>query len=367
MTSSGVRYLPDDPAETPVQEAAPVAALKSVAVEPQSMAEGAAAPGTVQNQAHLPEAAHAAKPEAGQNFTFDGVKAVNVPSAELREGTSVFTAGADAQHKGASEGESEILFFASSSSPASSWNALVPVRLKQLVDHAYGISGTAAPLSACQVTAALAPRVQRPVLRQWEENDQPLASAGWGTWPTDVLRPGTGTPLDRDTVLPFVAKCRNDDALDAIESLLRKVDRPLALDELKSRTRISIGSNYLRQRINADPRFSRSQKDEWALAEWGLPVYKPLKELVSDMLDEHGGAVDADQVVRVLRRDFAIKETSLRQVMSSSPFAARGGVVRRLTDGGVPGPTAPPTRVTDEHPKGDIPGVDALMDKMGLT
>ncbi|MFE4019088.1 hypothetical protein ACFXPZ_16980 [Streptomyces sp. NPDC059101] len=272
------------------------------------------------------------------------------------------TAGADD-----SEGESETLFLASPSSPSSTWDALLPVRLKQLVDQAYGNSGSAAPSNSRQVTAALALRVQRPTLRQWEENNQPLASAGWDARPIDVLRLGTGTPLDRDTTLPFVATCRNGDRLDAIESLLRQVDRPLALDELKSRNGISIGSNYLRQQINADPRFSRSQKDEWALAEWGLPVYKPIKELVLDMLDEHGGAVDADKVVHVLRRDFAIKETSLRQVMSSSPFTARGGVVRRLTDVGVPGPAAPPTRVSEEQPKDEIPGVDALMDKMGLT
>ncbi|MFE6690051.1 hypothetical protein ACFVFQ_26680 [Streptomyces sp. NPDC057743] len=366
MTSSGVRYLPHDPAEPPVREG-PVVALEPVVIAPEPIAEGPAAPGTVQKQAYRSEAAHTAKPEAGRDLPADGVQAVDTLSAELAEVASVFAAEADTQYGNDSEGESETLFLASPSSPSSTWDALLPVRLKQLVDQAYGNSGSDAPSNSRQVTAALAPRAQQSTLRQWEENHQLLASAGWDARPIDVLRLRTGMPLDCDTTHPFVATCRNGDRLDAIESLLRKVDRPLALDELKSRNGISISSNYLRQQINADPRFSRSHKDEWALVEWGLPVYKPIKELVSDMLDEHGGAVDADQVVHVLRRDFAIKETSLRQVMSSSPFTARGGVVRRLTDVDLPGPAAPPTRFSDEQPKDEAPDVDALMDNMGLT
>jgi hypothetical protein len=88
------------------------------------------------------------------------------------------------------------------------------------------------------------------------------------------------------------------------------------------------------------------------------------------MVDSHGGAIASDEVVRVLCRDFEIKESSLRQCMSTPPFTSRGGIVRRF-DGEVealdevenPAVRVPePDRGESEGP----PDVDDLMDRMGL-
>ncbi|WHM36025.1 hypothetical protein [Streptomyces sp. BPTC-684] len=162
-----------------------------------------------------------------------------------------------------------------------------------------------------------------------------------------------------------------NDRLDKIEAALREVDRPLSIDELKAQTGITLGNPYLRQQIEADPRFSRSQKTMWALTEWGMPVYKPIKELVSDLVDAHGGAIAADEVIRLLRRDFEIKESSLRQTMSSPPFATCGGTVRRLgedigeSEVSIPaGRSASPEE--SGRPDDEAPDVDDLMGKMGL-
>lgn len=163
---------------------------------------------------------------------------------------------------------------------------------------------------------------------------------------------------------------READRLDKIETVLRAADAPLTIDELKGRSGIQLGHHYLKRQIEADARFSRSQKTKWALAEWGLPVYKPIKELISDMVDAHGGAIASDEVVRVLCRDFEIKESSLRQCMSTPPFTSRGGIVRRfdeeveaLDEVENPAVRAPePDRGESEGP----PDVDDLMDRMGL-
>lgn len=158
---------------------------------------------------------------------------------------------------------------------------------------------------------------------------------------------------------------REYDRLDKVESALREADQPLSIEELKERTGITLGPQYLKQQIEGDPRFSRSQKHRWALAVWGMPVYKAIKELISDVIDAHGGAVAADEVVRVLCRDFEIKESSLRQAMSSAPFTARGGTVRRLGEDSAESQAAIPAARTS-HSEESAPDVDDLMDRMGL-
>jgi hypothetical protein len=170
---------------------------------------------------------------------------------------------------------------------------------------------------------------------------------------------------------------RERERLDKVEAVLREADTPLTVEELKERTGVAIGIQYLRQQIEGDARFSRSQRHQWALTEWHLPVYKPIKELISDMVDVHGGQVEADKVVALLRRDFDIKESSLRAAMSIAPFTARGGIVRRIgedldtgsEEAAVPAAHTAETDASAEqqpHPVDEAPDVDDLMDHLGL-
>ncbi|MFD7508378.1 hypothetical protein ACFV5N_03360 [Streptomyces sp. NPDC059853] len=170
---------------------------------------------------------------------------------------------------------------------------------------------------------------------------------------------------------------RERERLDKVEAALREADTPLTVEELKERTGVAIGVQYLRQQIDGDARFSRSQRNQWALTEWNLPVYKPIKELISDMVDAHGGQVEADKVVALLRRDFDIKESSLRAAMSIVPFTARGGIVRRIgenldvgsEEAAVPAARTVETDASAEQqprPVDEAPDVDDLMDHLGL-
>ncbi|WP_202234313.1 hypothetical protein [Actinacidiphila reveromycinica] len=171
---------------------------------------------------------------------------------------------------------------------------------------------------------------------------------------------------------------RERERLDKVEVALREADTPLTVEDLKERTGVTIGIQYLRQQMEGDARFSRSQRNQWALTEWHLPVYKPIKELISDMVDAHGGQVKADRVVELLRRDFDIKESSLRAAMSIAPFTARGGIVRRIgedLDAGSEEAAVPADRTAETdasaeqqpRPVDEAPDVDDLMDHLGLT
>ncbi len=170
---------------------------------------------------------------------------------------------------------------------------------------------------------------------------------------------------------------RERERLDKVEAALREADTPLTVDELKERTGVTIGIQYLRQQIEGDARFSRSQRNQWALTEWHLPVYKPIKELISDMVDAHGGQVEADKAVMLLRRDFDIKESSLRAAMSIAPFTARGGIVRRIgedLDTGSEEAAVRAARTAEIDASAqqllghvdEAPDVDDLMDHLGL-
>lgn len=170
---------------------------------------------------------------------------------------------------------------------------------------------------------------------------------------------------------------RERERLDKVEAALHEADTPLTVEELKERTGVTIGMQYLRQQIEGDARFSRSQRNQWALTEWHLPVYKPIKELISDVVDAHGGQVAADKVVALLRRDFDIKESSLRAAMSIAPFTARGGIVRRIgedLDTGSEEAAVPAARTSETdasaeeqpRPVDEAPDVDDLMNHLGL-
>ncbi|MGV9456365.1 hypothetical protein [Streptomyces sp. NPDC003635] len=205
------------------------------------------------------------------------------------------------------------------------------------------------PLTAWDISNRLGRYVQLRTLRKVLQGDPQCRMTGRDAWTfkPDRAHPVHQTPRD----------------LDAAVEALTRADRPMSTAELKEEAHLTIQSGYLKQKLDADPRFQRSAKDRWALTEWDMPVYKPIKELVSDLIDRHDGAVDVDEAIRCLRHDFDIKESTLRQVMSSPPFTARGGKVRRLTH------AAPYQHtVTDEEgDDDDAPTADDLIKGMGLT
>ncbi|MCQ8193143.1 hypothetical protein [Streptomyces rugosispiralis] len=175
---------------------------------------------------------------------------------------------------------------------------------------------------------------------------------------------GATRPGDAASTAPAAS---DTTVMDTVESALVEAGHPLSTQDLRHRCAPTRRLTPLRRELDADIRFHRSDRDTWALSEWGMPVYKPLRELVADMVDEAGGAVPSYEVIKKLTRDFTIKESSVRQTMSSAPFTSRGGVVRRLSDVGPEQrrwqqPTSKAASVTADH----VPSAVELMKDMGL-
>ncbi|WP_434092675.1 Lsr2 family DNA-binding protein [Streptomyces clavifer] len=114
--------------------------------------------------------------------------------------------------------------------------------------------------------------------------------------------------------------------------VLKEANHPLSFALLVSRMGGVVNERSLRVQLGPDPRFTRSDIDSWALAEWNLRPYTSVRELVEEEIDKAGGSVSSEQLVHDLMQTFSIRESTVRQVISSPPFTARGGSVRRLSD-----------------------------------
>ncbi|MFD2009939.1 hypothetical protein [Streptomyces narbonensis] len=155
--------------------------------------------------------------------------------------------------------------------------------------------------------------------------------------------------------------------LDTLAETLRKVGHPLSTQILRDRAGGAIDTGVLKQVLSTDARFHLSDRDAWALTEWDMPSYKPIKDLIGDMVDAHGGAVPASEVVKKLTTNFTLKESSLRQAMSSPPFSVKNGFVRRLID--VEEEQLRQARAAQNstgHQGSDVPTADELVADMGL-
>ncbi|MFC6579507.1 hypothetical protein ACFQBS_22540 [Planomonospora parontospora] len=153
--------------------------------------------------------------------------------------------------------------------------------------------------------------------------------------------------------------------MDRIVRALADAGYPMGISLLVEKVGGGIDSADLKRKIGIDARFIRSDVDMWALAEWGMPAYKPIRDLIADLVDGHGGAISSNEVVRVLTRDFSIKESSLRQAMSSPPFGVRDGMVRRLSDV-ENGKSHYSHAIHDGSGDEDGPSADDLIGLMGL-
>ncbi|MET9454125.1 histone-like nucleoid-structuring protein Lsr2 [Streptomyces canus] len=114
--------------------------------------------------------------------------------------------------------------------------------------------------------------------------------------------------------------------------VLEEADHPLSTASLVSKMGDPVNERSLKVQLAADMRFMRSDIDSWALSDWQLRPYTSVRELVGEEVDKAGGSINSDQLIRNLTQAFSIKESTVRQVMSSPPFTARGGFVQRLTD-----------------------------------
>ncbi|MEW2300026.1 histone-like nucleoid-structuring protein Lsr2 [Streptomyces sp. NPDC006655] len=119
---------------------------------------------------------------------------------------------------------------------------------------------------------------------------------------------------------------------DRAWNVLHETDHPLTSPSLASRMGDGINERSLKVQLANDSRFMRSDVDSWALSDWGLRRYTGIQNLIAEEIDKVGGSALAEEVVENLTREFAVKDSSIRQMMYKYPFVVQNGIVRRAVD-----------------------------------
>ncbi|MGW1890130.1 Lsr2 family DNA-binding protein [Streptomyces sp. NPDC002004] len=119
---------------------------------------------------------------------------------------------------------------------------------------------------------------------------------------------------------------------DRAWNVLHETDHPLTSPSLASRMGDGINERSLKVQLANDSRFMRSDVDSWALSDWGLRRYTGIQNLIAEEIDKAGGSALAEEVIKNLTREFAVKDASIRQMMYKYPFVVQSGIVRRAVD-----------------------------------
>ncbi|MFF3060177.1 hypothetical protein [Streptomyces sp. NPDC057909] len=320
-------------------------------------------------------------PSGGKGGEGGGVKAPSVERRPSASGEMVGEAAATSSQEEVSDEEVR--------EDVSEGHSLREMFLRSLRQQVVGIlRQTVGPLSTAQIAARVDKKVRLKTVRQELRNDPRFDSAGNDQWVLSgrgrseaASRPTVSSLVARQraqqgSVTPSVASTSNVSAgaarkpdgrmLDTIAKVLGQGGHPLSTQTLRQRCGREIGATALKQMLTDDSRFHLSDRDMWALTVWGMPSYKTIKELIADMIDEHGGSVPSYEVIKKLTTDFAVKEGSLRQAMSSPPFTARNGVVRRLIDVEEEARRERAAKSNEGRGDSDVPTAEELVADMGL-
>ncbi|MQS14747.1 hypothetical protein F7Q99_21395 [Streptomyces kaniharaensis] len=232
----------------------------------------------------------------------------------------------------------EWVVSASRSEPATSR----PEERPELDDEIFAIlAGAAGGLTTTQIIERLRTPAELSAVRGILFSADEVAIAAGGGWVYSAKE--TSQPaLDPDALVPAPAEPVMEDqsavrrlsrfaVREEASRILQEADCPLGTDMLVARMG-AVDSRMVKETLSVDQRFVRSDIDAWALTAWGMRPYTTVKELVGEELDKAGGVIEASRLVGILTREFSIKESTIRQAMSSAPFCVKAGVVRRLAD-----------------------------------
>lgn len=111
----------------------------------------------------------------------------------------------------------------------------------------------------------------------------------------------------------------------------------LALHELGRPTSIAhlaelIGSEgklrNLVARVQADERFARVSKDEYALRDWDLEEYNGIVDAMAKMIVANGGSIDTARLVHEIPEAFGVSPTSVKMYFDAPIFVVEGDSIR---------------------------------------
>lgn len=114
---------------------------------------------------------------------------------------------------------------------------------------------------------------------------------------------------------------------DRAEVLLREHGSPMTLKDLSvsipDRSPRSLGNALL-----ADARFKRTGIRHYGLANWDHPEYTSIAEEIEQAIDEQGGEVGLEDLIRQQVSQFGVSAASVRSIANGGRFQTAGGIVR---------------------------------------
>lgn len=179
--------------------------------------------------------------------------------------------------------------------------ALTQSRLQEFSNQ-YGV----VPLEDFQIVEALQPKDLMDLTRNW------LTYCGY-------------------TVFDDFIFTRTQSVGDYAASILWVIGSPLSAQEIIDRFHIERTPGSLRNTMSIDDRFQRVDRDQWALAEWGLDTYDGVRSLIREQVARGGGRAHLEALVEHITGKYSVTASSVVAYASSPPFELRDGIVRRAT------------------------------------
>ncbi|UYP20207.1 hypothetical protein OED52_06640 [Rhodococcus sp. Z13] len=135
-----------------------------------------------------------------------------------------------------------------------------------------------------------------------------------------------GYTIDGDHLLT-----RTQSVQDYAASILSVVGSPLSSDDIIARFAVERNVRSLRNALAKDDRFTRVDRDRWALSEWGLDTYSDIRSLIRSELTSNGGRIGLDTLIEKITSKYSVSPSSVTAYASSAPFETNDGVVQLAT------------------------------------
>lgn len=117
--------------------------------------------------------------------------------------------------------------------------------------------------------------------------------------------------------------------LDRAEVILHMRQEQLSAEEILAESGIDRSVRSLRNQLSDDPRFSRVDRDDWALTAWGLTGYLGIRAMIGRSLSAAGGELTIDDLIADITSRFDVSPRSIVTYATSFPYITIKGVVRR--------------------------------------
>jgi hypothetical protein len=115
---------------------------------------------------------------------------------------------------------------------------------------------------------------------------------------------------------------------DRAIGVLAAAGSPLSSSEIHERLGVARSIQSVRNALGSDERFTRVDRDTWALASWEMNEYTNIRDLIRGAVARSGGAIELPRLISTLTSQFSITESSVFAYANAAPFEVKDGVVR---------------------------------------